>query len=262
MTDQSPSEYSPLGILNKARNEFDKEVAHPASFITYRGLRKREIPILNGKIEKVEGYLDVLPTLEGKDFLQLVNDKIKERELARQSQEKVKVVDIGYGTGEFLFDCRKEWQDKVQIIGYGTDVYTKTIKLNSEVIIPWRDKRLEKADVELIQGNVVDIRKKLGDNFADIIVSSMALMYVHYPEWELVKKIYRVLRPGGIALLDYTPTSLEMFHSILEYLEDKGYSFEVNKGLAFQKTKQDINVPIRTINLNSLHSRLKISSTR
>lgn len=263
MKDRFLFECTPLGILNETRDEFDKEVVDPSSVMTYRGLRKRDIPSLNGEIEKVQGYLDVLPTFEGKDFLQIVNDDMKEQEMSGHLQGKVKILDIGYGTGAFLLDCHEEWQDKVQLVGYGTDVYTKIPQKHLKAIIPRTDMDLKKAEIELIHGNVIDLRNKLGDNSIDFIVSSMALMYIHYPQWELIKKVYRVLKPNGVALLDYESNTANMLRPILGYLKDQGYIFEINKGgLAFQKTKPDINVPIRTANLDKLHTEFKVFSAK
>lgn len=266
MADQSHSEYSPFGILKKERDRFDSDsnVENPTSYITYRGLRERARPPNGQFVEK--SYLEVLPTFEEKDFLQLVNDRVREGKTTKNSQNGIRIVDIGYGKGIFLLDCRKEWKDQVQIVGYGTDKYTKTQALSAKtrgIISERTDTDLAKADIKLIEGNVVDVRKKLGDNYADIIVSIYALMYVEYPAWELVKKLYRVLKPGGIALLDFYPVALNLFQPVLEYLEDRGYSFEeTDRGLAFKKTHPDIDVPIRTTNWGKNSMKLEISSAK
>lgn len=258
--------HSPLGMLQHERDRFNEEVANPDRiFITYRGLRRWYPNIGQEENTGAEGYLDVLPKLGGKDLAQLVNEKIEERELTDRSPDGVRIVDVGYGKGKFLLDCRKEWGSKIQIVGYGTDVYTK-VEPGIKAEIPPTDADLIKASAKLVEGNVVDIRTKLDDNFADFIVSSNALMYVSYPQWELVKKIYRVLKPGGIALLDYGMEDgaeiLGSLQPVFGYLKNRGYVFEAGvRGLAFRKTNPDINVPIWT-SRGSLRRELKISSSQ
>lgn len=155
-------------------------------------------------------------------------------------------------------DSRKEWGDRVKLVGFGPNVYTKNEDRiwsrqvpNAQAVISPTEEALNESEVELAEGNVIDIRKILGDNFADFVVSSQALKDVPYPQWELLKKLYRILKPSGVALLHYDWRAVEIISPILGYLTDNGYRFEAEgDGIAFQKTKTDIALPVRTIRWN------------
>lgn len=253
----------PIDILSEARRMFDVQDSIPRSYITYRGLRPRLLKDDLGKPVLTLGYIDVLPTLNGENLVDLVNAEIERRKTVDGSG-KVSIVDIGYGNGQFLLDCRKEWGAAVNLMGYGSDIYTTTNPGSmfetaaGEVPISTKEE-LDENRVLLINGNVIDIRRILGDNFADFVVSSNAFEYVKYPEWELMKKIYRVLNPNGIALLDFTFTASRRVDEITEYSNSKGYQIDANgSGVAFMKTQPDICLPIRTVQWN-MFPRLRIT---
>lgn len=250
---------TPGEIVFKVRKSFQREVDRSPNqvlgfmFTTFRGLNSYDIFFPDGNKLWVEGYLDVLPKFHDKDFVQLVDEEIGRREQQARSNgkpfEKAVIVDIGYGKGFFLSDCRKKWQEKVVLVGLGTDLYTKTTTgVKGLAQIPPTEQKLQEDGVRLINGNVIDIRKLLGDNFADFVVESKTLMHVSYPSWEMVKKVYRTLKPRGIALLDLNPGA-HMIPLAVDYLNKNGYDFEATEGVAFRKTQPDISVPVRTVNL-------------
>lgn len=267
-------ESTPSHILENAREAFRSDAANPSPLMrTYRGLRKQEILLSNEKKYITEGYIDVLPKIHDKNFIGLVNEKIVQRkqtaERSGQPYEKVKIVDIGYGKGVFLLDCNTEWGEDVELIGIGSDEYTKMTSLvldelggeASSEFAP-TNKLLKKSGTRLVNGSVVDIRKLLGDNSADFIVSCYALTYVKYPGWEMIKKIYRTLKPDGIALLDYDHSGAGDIRAVEDYLNNNGYDFETTTdGVAFQKTILDINVPIRTVNIHTYPKEIKVSES-
>lgn len=248
---------SPVNVIHNARKAFERELTYPDTYTTFRGLRSRSLNMSNGVPHELEGYLDTLPTFKGLSFEQLVEAEITARENKARSQnvpfEPITVVDIGYGNGQFLLDCQKEWGNKVRLVGLGTDVYSKMDQKKSfgttgVHIIRATHQDLIDRSIELINGNVIDIRKIFGDNYADFIVSSLALQYVNYPPWELFKKIYRTLKPGGIALLEYYSQLCHHLKVAQKYLNDHKYEFEIGtESVAFKKTESDIALPIRTV---------------
>jgi ubiquinone/menaquinone biosynthesis C-methylase UbiE len=295
MADETLTPFNPAKVLAESRQNYQSELEDRQLFTTYRGLRKFEVkkedhpkglqllrwlkpkvapktsvePVVDPRIyanlktlereqKEEEGYLDVLPTFEGRNFLELVTDLIQKRkdEAVKngQSYEKVVIVDLGFGQGRFLLDCYEKWGDDVELIGYGTDRYTKqpaTMQVGLYTVeFPPTHQALLEAGIKTIEGNLVDLRQRLGDNQADLVVSSYALMYVQYPRWEMFKKIYRVLKPEGIAFLDQGLEFSELQFNpekLSRELSENGYKFEFHPAkTSFQKTKSDIDVPIGT----------------
>lgn len=244
---------SPIDVIHDAREMFETELTQTYTWTTFRGLRPRSFNMPNGLLPfNAEGYLDTLPTFTGLNFEQLVEAEITRREGKSRSQnipfDPITIVDVGYGNGQFLLDCEKEWGNKVRLVGLGTDIYSKKGRRVGTHTIRATHQDLIGKGVELVNGNVVDIRKVLGDNYADIIVSSLAFEYVNYPPWELLKKIYRTLKPGGIALLDYSYVICHALKGAQKYLDDHNYEFEIGEdSVAFKKTEPDIALPIRTV---------------
>jgi SAM-dependent methyltransferase len=254
----------PSELVSRALQDFnrlnipitDDDQINKASppFNVSRGLEK------NGA---VVGYMDLLPTYNGKTFIELVDQEIEKRKLDSSGFRKIKIIDAGYGEGNFLLECRKRWGDQVELIGFGTDIYTKTsVRMTDKsdgnlVQSPANEEALRNANIQLVgggidregnvTGNIIDIRKELGDNFADFIVSTNTLAYVGYPNWEIIKKCYRVLDRGGVALIEdiyFDPYATADFET---YLSKQGYSFELGRGtISFRKTHPDITVPVRT----------------
>lgn len=91
-----------------------------------------------------------------------------------------RLLDIGCGRGEFLrgfIDCGVE--------GYGVDQSRAAAAYcpNAELRIA----DLENQDIPY------------DDNFFDVVYSKSVIEHFHYPE-RLVREMYRVLKPGGLAL--------------------------------------------------------------
>lgn len=265
---------TPSRILANSRSQFTEQASNPkTSWYTHRGLRPRTLEHIVGDYVSREtwiGYIDLLPTFEGENIIELINSEVHSREdEARRTgtfAEPVVIVDIGYGNGQFLLDSRREWGNKVRLVGFGPSVYTRNEDRiwsreipNAQAILPPTEPALRESEVELVEGNAIDIRKILGDNFADFVVSSQTLKDIPYPQWELIKKLYRILKPSGVALLHYDYRAPKMLGPILDFLSENGYKFEaVGDGVSFRKTKDDIALPVRTIQWNQ-NPKIKIS---
>ena len=171
---------TPGKILEKTREDFRKEEQRKkVSFNVSRGLFPNETL-------HTEGYLDTLPTFEGSNLVQLVDSEIKKRKTEAQATggpyHQVRIVDIGYGQGRMLLDCAKRWGNDIELIGYGTNHYTKMEAMAQDGSkLPSTKDQLKSAGVQLIPGNIVDIRKVLGDNYADFLVCCNTFQWVNYP---------------------------------------------------------------------------------
>lgn len=91
-----------------------------------------------------------------------------------------KLLDIGCGRGEFLrgfVDCGAN--------GYGVD----------------RSRVAEKycSDAELRTADLENERIPYDDNFFDVVYSKSVIEHFYYPE-RIVQEMYRVLKPGGLAI--------------------------------------------------------------
>lgn len=240
---------TPGRILEDIRRDFDEEKRSGfANFDVSRGLfRNIELG--------TDGYLDSLPTFEGSDLVELIDAEIHKRKVESQTTgkpyQRVRIVDIGYGQGRMLLDCASKWGEDVELIGYGNSNYSKISVMSEDgsMLPPTKDE-IDLAGIRLIEGNIIDIRKTLGDNFADFLVCCNTMQWVSYPQWEMVKKIYRTLNVNGVALIDsiYLGQNNQQRSNLSIYLENNGYSFELGKDtIAFKKTQLDIALPIRSI---------------
>jgi len=237
-------------------------------YTVHRGLKR---------IDSVfDNYLDILPTFQAKGFLQILKEKVdSRRKLAEQGENpaKIVIVDIGFGKGNFLLDLHQKaleegWREHIELVGFGP---LKHAKIDTDLsvfgvkkVIPATFAQLQEAGIKLVEGNAIDINREsdskgnqmLGKGFADIIVASNSLQYVThasddigYPQWELIKKIYRTLKPEGVALLDVGVDYGADTFILQDTLRQAGYAFEVIAGvlpkISFQKTKHDLNAFVR-----------------
>lgn len=91
-----------------------------------------------------------------------------------------KLLDIGYGRGEFLRGFIK-----CGVKGYGVDRSRAAEKYCPEA-------ELRDADLES-EGLPYEV------NFFDVVYSKSVIEHLHYPE-KLVEEMFRVLKPGGLAI--------------------------------------------------------------
>jgi ubiquinone/menaquinone biosynthesis C-methylase UbiE len=91
-----------------------------------------------------------------------------------------KILDIGCGRGEFL-----KGFIKCGLNGYAVDQ-----SLASQKYCPEAELRVSDIENEGIP---------FPDNFFDILYSKSVIEHFHYPE-RLIKEMYRVLKPGGLAI--------------------------------------------------------------
>lgn len=142
------------------------------------------------------GYLSYLPSFEGLQFEEIINRKIEQH-----PSQQVNILDVGCGRGDFLKECIEKWNKKVNVFGI--------------------DLRPEKSeDLDLRTGDMHNLDNIFPLNSMDIITSVRTLEYAADP-WFVVKKINRVLRPGGTALLSYVPFNMNKSSNPRNYRFDK-----------------------------------------
>lgn len=242
----TPPPVRPLQVRSEQAESFrfnDGEGANLSTYVTTRGLVNTGSNVPDsGHDYYPQGYNEVLPKFKDKTLIELIEERV-------QRGETPTILDLGYGHGNFLLDCRDVWQGSVNLQGYGSSTIPANERVKyGDVIQPATLTKLQEAGVELIDGDIMDLSTIYGHNRADLITSMYALMHVRYPQWELLKKVYRALKPGGIALLHWDRLGMSELEAFLgEYLKERGYSFEfgVNK-VSFQKTEPDLDLPVRT----------------
>jgi ubiquinone/menaquinone biosynthesis C-methylase UbiE len=241
-------EEPPGKILKDVVQDYEEEKGRGASFNVSRGLYRNDTL-------HTEGYLDTLPTFEGSNFVQLVDFEIQKRKTEAQTTgepyQRIRIVDVGYGQGRMLLDCFTKWGEDVELIGYGNDYYTKAEAMADDGLkLPPTKDQIEHAGIRLVSGNIVDIRRELGDNCVDFLVCCNTLQWVNYPKWEMVKKFFRVLKDKGVALIDSVGIKIKNGQQadLVTYLRNSGYSFEIGlMSISFKKEQEDISLPIRSV---------------
>ncbi len=91
-----------------------------------------------------------------------------------------KILDIGCGRGEFLKGFMK-----CGLVGHATDQSDTVLKYLPKI-------NFKKSDIE-------NDGIPFPDNFFDIVYSKSVIEHFYYPE-KLVEEMFRVLKPGGIAI--------------------------------------------------------------
>lgn len=243
MIEMNVDSFQPSKVLKNAKRRFT--TLHDSVNInrgeTGRGLNispERSFP---------EQYSETLPLFDGKNINLLIQDAIdkneKEAKNTSTSYKPPLIVDIGYGAGYFLLESKRRWGDKIKCIGYGPILDTQIPYLGN----PPTHKSLIDAGIELVEGNIIEIDKSISN--ANILTASHIVEWIHYPHWELIKKLYRILAQDGVGLVNKCQLIPENdAFNLGMILEKEGYQFEIGKkhkgDIAFRRTKPKITVPI------------------
>lgn len=204
-----------------------------------------------------ETYVDSLPTHGGRNLLQLLDTNVQRGSTIVEVDGEMRVtrpvcLDAGYGSGYFLLDVLKYTSGLVKCVGYGPPIDAQSSYLG----LPPTYQRLQSEGIQLIDGDIIDIDRKLGPNTADLLTVSQVFGWVKYPHWEIIKKLYAVLRKNGVCLINACYLQLDTDAIDLEvFLSEHGYDFEINRRkngqVAFRKTHEALDLPLSGVVLNT-----------
>lgn len=163
-------------------------------------------------------YAQALPSVRREkdqlNVISFIDQMILERKRAEREQgipyQRISILDIGYGNGQDLLDAKNRWGDDVILVGFGpsflTDIDGYDRQFNRR-IHPTRE-ALRESNVELVEGNVIDISEQLSGRQFDVIMSCNALQYSDYLLWPELTNIYSMLKPTGYAFLAIAPEQI------------------------------------------------------
>jgi len=187
-------------------------------------------------------YLDVLPTNQGKDLIQIID------ELKVNGKKPIRLLDIGGGAGLADMDLRTEYPSdvlEIVMIGHIEDVQTDLFKPNRKVSRNSTETELGEKNIKFISLDLSksnpDLTDQLGGDF-DVIIASHSLKWIaekrasNRPDFfkegvgeevkkEMVHEVYELLKPNGVALI--APYDQDIMYGIEKLeLNHDGVSFK------------------------------------
>ena len=143
-----------------------------------------EIPTtVNSKLdsyyqEDIKNIKSLKRKLSHLHYIRVLSKFLDERKYA-------KILDIGCGTGSFLYQCEKRFRD-FELHGFEYDGR----------LINQATKNLKKSMIS--QGNAEKISHE--DAYFDVVTTFQVIEHIYNPE-QMIAEIYRILKPGGLLLI-------------------------------------------------------------
>lgn len=129
------------------------------------------------------GYDILLPKLNGKDVVQVIQDRFQRLGL----DERLSVLDVGCWTGKALEDCARMWKGKINGVGITASLPRWYCPDN--------------RDVEIICADAHNLASVLDERKFSVIVSNMAIGYM-FDSKSVLEQIWQVLNNKGVALIN------------------------------------------------------------
>ena len=138
-----------------------------------------------------------------------------------------KVLDIGTGLGLLMIGAAKKLDSGKS---YGIDIFNSYDLSDNTIEQTKNNVRLENVEdkTEIISENI--LKPNFDDNYFDVIVSNLCLHNIYNADErkQACKEIYRILKPGGEAIISdfkHTDEYKKLFESIGMAVQKKGTFF-------------------------------------
>ncbi|KKR61577.1 MAG: hypothetical protein UU00_C0011G0003 [Microgenomates group bacterium GW2011_GWC1_40_35] len=191
--------------------------------------------------EDVNGYADLL-SFNGEDFIVLTDEKIAVNGF-------VSLLDVGCGAGRSLIECGEKWSDRIKCTGVSAYPYHCPPESPDHTV----PSAIHENGIEIKIADAQSLARYLRPESFDIITAVHAAQYLADP-MAMLKGIHRVLRLGGVALMNNFPlrASNEDSRLIREFLQ-REYGFRFKRklfqeldswDLGFTKTRKRLFLPV------------------
>lgn len=210
----------------------------PHAYPVFRSLTSKYLTSEAGTRAKhlVDGYVETLPAFEGRNLIQLIDEKL-------ESSPKARLLDVGCGQGRFLIDCRRKWGVRVDCSGISAYSYHRNKT----------EQRLGELGIDVKVGDAQSLLRHFSPESFDMVTSVWTARYMADP-MAFLKGVYRILRPGGIALIHQFPFFAAEFPSVLKSQLRLKYGMQIapaypdmeyiEEDIAFRKTCQKLHLPL------------------
>jgi len=200
-------------------------------------------------LERNEQYLDILPTFNGKNFLEVISEKVR-------GGGKTRFLDIGGGAALADLEVRSiHASDKldIEVIGHEDDTKLYLSDVPRRITRGPTEQDLKDNQIGF---NFIDFTKlsekdvELLGRF-DVIVAVYSITWMKHTKYELLQQVENLLKPSGVAFIGplqivklINESSWEQ-ESAFSYLNRKyGSKININNGgVAFQKLQNKTQLP-------------------
>lgn len=145
-------------------------------------------------------------------FVSNIHNAYKRTVTSLNLPQETKALDAGCGSGSSTFPLA-ELGYNVLAVDFGKSILNQAIRLNN--------KKYHHKNIEF---SLMDLSKELPleTNAFDLITSQHCIMKIKNPD-NTLKELFRVLKPGGKAVITTTPDSDTPFEWLMKYKTERGW---------------------------------------